>query len=182
MYHINLPSHTMQIDNFEFKAKVDTYKSYEEKLLELNPEYKGVDHQVDTYFVQLKGRLKLREGNIENSLIFYNRPNSPTAKLSKVILYKFDPNPALHAILSTLFETLVVVKKTRKIYFIDNVKFHFDQVSGLGEFIEVESIGKEGSHTIEELSKSTHFYQNYFGISEEQLIEMSYSDLLLEKA
>ena len=56
----------MNIKNFEFKAKVDNLEEYENKLLKLNPFFKGTDHQIDTYFNVSKGRLKLREGNIEN--------------------------------------------------------------------------------------------------------------------
>jgi len=44
-------------------------------LLMLHPKFQGLDHQIDTYFNVQKGRLKLREGNIENSLINYDRKN-----------------------------------------------------------------------------------------------------------
>ena len=54
----------MNILNFEFKAKTDNLEEKEQKLLELDPLFKGEDHQVDTYFHVEKGRLKLREGNI----------------------------------------------------------------------------------------------------------------------
>jgi adenylate cyclase class IV len=63
----------MSIKNFEFKAKVEDLDKYEQKLLTLNPVFYGIDHQVDTYFNVSNGRLKLREGNIENALIDYER-------------------------------------------------------------------------------------------------------------
>ena len=63
----------MKIQNFQFKTKVDNLDKYEKKLRSLNPEFKRLDHQIDTYFNVSKGRLKLREGNIENSLINYDR-------------------------------------------------------------------------------------------------------------
>jgi len=63
------------IKNREFKAKVDQLESYEQKLLKLNPTFKGIDHQKDTYYnVDTGKKLKLREGNIENALIYYERP------------------------------------------------------------------------------------------------------------
>jgi adenylate cyclase, class 2 len=40
----------MQLKNFEFKAKVDDINKYENKLLYLNPDFHGIDHQIDTYF------------------------------------------------------------------------------------------------------------------------------------
>ena len=40
----------MNIKNFEFKARVDNLEQFENKLLALQPVFKGVDHQIDTYF------------------------------------------------------------------------------------------------------------------------------------
>ncbi|RYZ45291.1 MAG: adenylate cyclase, partial [Chitinophagaceae bacterium] len=57
--------------NFEFKAKHSAIGEAEKILLQQQPLFVGEDHQVDTYFNVPTGRLKLREGNIEQSLIFY---------------------------------------------------------------------------------------------------------------
>ena len=143
----------MNIKNFEFKAKVNAIKSYEEKLLTLQPFYKGLDHQIDTYFNAKQGRLKLREGNIENSLIHYQRENLASSKLSNIILYKHEPNAALKNILTLELGVKVVVDKKRKIYFINNVKFHFDVVENLGFFIEVEAIDDKDEFTVEALKE-----------------------------
>ena len=59
--------------NFEFKATTTNQQAQEEKLKILNPTYIGEDHQKDTYYNVTEGRLKLREGNIENALIWYQR-------------------------------------------------------------------------------------------------------------
>ena len=63
----------MGIKNFEFKARVYNLDNYDKKLLSLDPAFHGIDEQVDTYFRVSKGRLKIREGNIENALIYYER-------------------------------------------------------------------------------------------------------------
>jgi len=55
----------MDLINFEFKARVNNLDELEKKLLKINPIFKGVDHQIDTYFRVPDGRLKLREGSIE---------------------------------------------------------------------------------------------------------------------
>ncbi len=78
----------MKIKNFESKVKVDRIEKYESILLKLNRTFKGFDHQIDTYFNANKGRLKLREGNIENSLINYDRQNISGSKLSVILLYQ----------------------------------------------------------------------------------------------
>jgi adenylate cyclase class IV len=48
----------------------------------------------------------------------------------------------------------IVVDKRRKIYFIDNVKFHFDVVENLGTFIEVEAIDSKEEFRLEELERT----------------------------
>jgi predicted adenylyl cyclase CyaB len=168
----------MKIKNFEFKAKVDSIEAYENKLLILNPVFKGTDHQIDTYFNVTKGRLKLREGNIENALINYDRENVNDAKQSDVILYQHEPNAALKNILTKQLGLKITVDKKRKIYFIDNVKFHFDNVKGLGTFLEVEAIDSNETFTIEQLKAQCDKYFNYFGLDKSQLVDKSYSDLV----
>ena len=168
----------MNIRNFEFKAKVADLETYENKLLQLNPLFKGEDHQIDTYFNVSKGRLKLREGNIENALINYNRENTADSKLSEVILYKHQPAKALKDILILQFGIKIVVDKRRKIYLMDNVKFHFDVVEGLGTFIEVEAIDDANKYPTEELKQQCDHYYQYFGLTQSQLIDKSYSDLM----
>jgi len=49
----------------------------------------------------------------------------------------------MHNLLSKLHEQLLQFNKSRKIYFIDNVKFHLDTVEGLGSFLEIEAINMQ---------------------------------------
>lgn len=84
-------------------------------------------------------------------------------------------------ILSKALGVLVVIDKKREIYFIDNVKFHIDIVKDLGTFVEIEAIDNDGSIGKDKLLKQCQFYLDLFKISKEDLISVSYSDLLLEK-
>lgn len=151
----------------------------EEKLLSLKPTYHGQDHQIDTYYNVKQGRLKLREGNIENALIYYERPNTAEAKQSNIILYQHKPDSALQEILEKVSGIKVVVDKKRNIYFIENVKFHFDTVEGLGTFIEAEAIDADGSIGIDKLKEQCAYYFNFFNLHEDQYVDVSYSDLML---
>ena len=171
----------MNIKNFEFKAKVDNLEHYENRLLKLNPIFKGIDHQIDTYFNVTKGRLKLREGNIENSLINYDRENINGSKQSDIILYQHEPNVALKNILTHQLGVKIIVDKKRKIYFIDNVKFHFDIVDSLGTFLEVEAIDNKEEFTIEQLKDQCDKYFNFFELDKSQLMDKSYSELIERK-
>ena len=168
--------------NFEFKAKAADLLYLEEKLQILHPRFAGEDLQTDTYFNVPNGRLKLREGTIENALIQYLRGNTANAKESHVILYQHQPNENLkQALVASLGVKIVVVKK-RKIYFVENVKIHFDAVEGLGTFVEVEAIDKDGTLDIDKLKEQCNFYANLFAIAPTDYVAGSYSDLLLEPA
>ena len=74
----------------------------------------------------------------------------------------------------------VVVKKKREIYYISNVKFHIDEVPGLGSFVEIEAGNVFADLSQEELREQCDFYMNEFGIQQEDLVENSYSDMLLK--
>ncbi len=166
--------------NFEFKATAANIDQLEEKLTTLNPIFKGVDHQIDTYFNVEKGRLKLREGTIENALIYYERENVGGAKQSDILLYQHEPNPSLKQLLTKVHGIKAVVDKTRKIYFIENVKFHFDRVEGLGTFVEVEAIDTDGRFGIEQLKEQCLYYQTFLNVAPMHLLSESYSDMILK--
>lgn len=170
----------MKIINFEFKAKTNNLDKLEQKLIQINPIFKGEDHQRDTYFNVDKGRLKLREGNIENSLIYYERENTANSKQANVLLYKHQANESLKDILIKLYGIKIIVNKKRKIYFIDNVKFHFDELEKLGTFVEVEAIDENGNIGVEKLKKQCDKYADFFELKKTDFIDKSYSDLLLE--
>lgn len=167
--------------NVELKAKCDNQEKLRNILKEKNADFKGIDHQIDTYFKVNSGRLKLREGNIENALIFYERENKSGPKKSKILLYKPSPNPNLKEILENALGILAIVDKKREIYFIDNVKFHLDDVKGLGFFMEIEAIDEDGSIGEKKLLEQCQLYLDLFNISEKDFISCSYSDLVLEK-
>ena len=167
--------------NFEFKAATNKLNELEEKIQIFNPKFIGIDHQIDTYFNTQIGRLKLREGNIENALIHYVRTDVANAKQSNVLLYQHQANKDLKEILIQSNGVKVIVDKIRKIYFIDNVKFHFDTVKNLGTFVEVEAIDSNGNIGIKQLKEQCNFYATLFQIQYQNFIDCSYSDLLINQ-
>ena len=167
----------------EIKARCNDPLSIEEILKGQNAEFRGVDHQIDTYFRVATGRLKLREGNIENTLIHYNRPNQSGPKQSDVTLFKTPTEAAsLKKILTDSMGILTIVDKKRSIYFIENVKFHIDEVKTLGHFVEIEAINSENINTVlspAALHKQCRFYIEMFNIQKSDLLSHSYSDMIL---
>ena len=170
----------MEILNIEFKASCKDIAVAEAILQQHNPFFKGTDRQVDTYFNVPNGRLKLREGNIENALIHYERENTASSKSSHVLLYQHQPDENLKAILTKALGVKAVVDKQRKIYFIDNVKFHFDTVKELGTFLEVEAIDKDGIIGKEKLQDQCEFYADLLKVGKDDFMSVSYSDMIME--
>jgi adenylate cyclase, class 2 len=167
--------------NVEIKARCNQPKSVREYLLNHHAEHRGTDEQTDTYFNVQHGRLKLREGNIENNLIYYERTNQAGPKNSQFRLVKIEDAKGLKAALTSSIGIKVVVKKKREIYYINNVKFHIDEVPGLGSFMEIEAGNILADLSQEQLKEQCDFYMKELGILPSDLIEGSYSDLLLEK-
>lgn len=170
----------MSFLNIEIKAKCADATFIRNYLLSNGADFKGTDRQTDTYFNVPTGRLKLREGNIENNLIYYERDNQAGPKSSHFQLVKVEDANGLKEVLIKSNGVKVVVEKSREIYFIDNVKFHLDEVPGLGSFVEIEAGNIDANLSKEQLKEQCDFYLKEFGIKEEDLIEVSYSDMLLK--
>jgi adenylate cyclase class IV len=187
--------------NVEIKARCADPARARATLLALRARLVGPDQQTDTYFRVPNGRLKLREGQIENNLIFYSRPDQEGPKRSDVILYGTRPGSDLKALLTAALGALVAVEKRREIYFVEvsdievlgdpaaptrardheNVKVHLDTVTGLGSFVEVEAIDLDGSLGPALLEAQCRRLMARLGVADEDLVPESYSDLLLAR-
>ena len=169
----------MKLLNFEFKAHLHDVAHVRATLKSLRARSLGTDRQVDTYFHVPEGRLKIREGRIENSLIFYHRTNSARARRSTVEMMLLPRRNSMRAILTAALGVLAVVDKRREIYFVGNVKIHLDRVRGLGTFVEVEAMTRTGD--IRKVRAQAAKFQKLFAISPADIIPQSYSDLVLGK-
>jgi adenylate cyclase, class 2 len=173
----------MQGINIEFKARMRDEKRVRAALKGLHPRIAGTDHQVDTYFNTLSGRLKLRQGNIEKALIFYQRQNAAKVRSSRVLLCEFsDPTQArtLKQVLASSLGVAAVVDKVREIYFVDNIKVHLDRVRRLGKFLEVEAFVKNGN--LRRGRKQAEQIKDLFGVLPDDILSQSYSDMILERS
>lgn len=166
-----------KVINVEIKAKCDDPQKIREVLFTLNTRYIGLDHQIDTYFIVNYGRLKLREGNIENNLIHYDRENISEPKTSNCLLYKSNPDSSLKEILVKSLGIFKIIEKKREIFFVDNVKIHIDEVKGLGSFVEIEASSKNEDFSKEQLLSQCNHFLKVFKINPDNLIPCSYSDM-----
>ncbi len=167
--------------NVEIKARCSRAGFVRDYLQSQKAEYRGIDEQTDTYFRVPSGRLKLREGNIENNLICYERINQAGPKESAFNLVKIEDAKGLKEVLTKSIGVKVVVKKKREIYYIGNVKFHIDEVPGLGSFLEIEAGNVLADYPQEKLKEQCDFYMKELQIKEEDLVHLSYSDMLMEQ-
>jgi predicted adenylyl cyclase CyaB len=166
--------------NVEIKAHCRDPEGVRDRLKSAGARYVGLDRQTDTYFRVRKGRLKLRQGNIENTLIFYRRGDEAGPRPSFVRLYHPPDPESLRELLVAALRVEVVVKKTRHIYFLSNVKVHVDSVEGLGHFLEIEAIGDPGPDIEAVLEQQCRRTMSLLGVEDDVLVDRSYSDLLVE--
>jgi adenylate cyclase class 2 len=168
--------------NIEIKAKCFHPQKVEAFLVSANAIFKGTDNQKDTYFNVPIGRLKLRQGNIENNLIFYKRNDQKGPKQSDFHLMRMADATGMENLLAEALGIKVIVEKKRKIFFLDNIKIHLDEVPQLGSFVEIEASNVTNPLlTVEELYKQCADLMKHFEIKDEDLIENSYSDMLLNQ-
>ena len=137
--------------------------------------------QKDTYFEVARGRLKLREEEgSPTSLIAYERPDVRSQKESRYRIVEVHDADGLREALTDVLGIRVVVTKERRLFVFDGVRIHLDCVDGLGDFIEFEGVvGSDGSSDLERFEKLLTELRHSFGIAEGDLLEGSYSDLLL---
>src|SRR5262245_43798408 len=145
-------------NNVEWKATVyepERQRALAEQLAGSAPQ---LLHQSDTFFHVANGRLKLRQfSSASGELIHYLRPDQPGPKQSVYSLFRTDQPDELRDLLARSLGVLGVVRKKRWLYLAEQTRIHFDEVDGLGTFLEVEVVlqlnqsVKEGEQIAEEM-------------------------------
>jgi predicted adenylyl cyclase CyaB len=74
----------------------------------------------------------------------------------------------------------VIVDKRREILLFHNVRIHLDDVAGLGTFLEFEAV-LSGDIDPARGEAQIDFLRNEFGIAAEDLLAVSYAELLLQR-
>ncbi len=166
--------------NIEIKAKTRNPERIRNILKRENANKIDILKQKDTYFNSSISRLKLREINNEKFvLIQYERADKKKAKVSNYSIYKTNSPDQLKKCLIQSLGIKIIVEKIREIYQIENTRIHLDTVKGLGTFIELETVVKYDSQ-MDTFHKENKKIQKLLNISLEDLIEGSYSNLLLD--
>jgi len=169
----------MPATNIDIKARYADLRRARQIALRLGAKLAGRDRQVDTYFRVPRGRLKLRESKLSASeLLPYIRADRRGPKRSDYEVIRVPSGQRVKAILSRVLGVRTVVRKTRDIYWLGNVRIHLDRVDGLGTFIEFEAVF-DGSPRAERANREkVRKLLAAFGIAGKDLVKVSYADML----
>lgn len=132
--------------NIEYKIKTPGHAQILSDLRKLHARKISTSHQVDTYFLGAKGRLKLRDIDGKRfELIQYTRANKTASRASNYVFIPLQKNQAQKIQLMCLHafgNKTLIVKKRRVRYMYKHTRIHVDTVNRLGTFVELETVVK----------------------------------------
>ena len=171
----------------ETKLKIDYIEHIEERVKELSGEYKGEKTEIDLYFDHpgmqiLSGGCALRVRDSGGKyMLTYKGPKKDDETTSRdEIEIGIESASEMVKILGELgFYEICVIKKLRKTYHLEDLIITLDNVTDLGEFIEVE--GKANNDEEFEEKKGEIFkLLKKLGLSTEAISQRSYLEMLLD--
>ena len=134
--------------------------------------------QADTFFGISNGRLKLREQRGKGAcLIFYRREGKKGPKSSVYTLVPAGDPAKTRRSLSRLLGVTKKVFKRRIVCHAGRTRIHFDEVRGLGRFIELEVVLRPGERAAAGRREATSLMKA-LGIRRADLLSCAYADLL----
>ena len=165
--------------NIELKARFPELAQARKIATSLANRGTTIEHQIDTYFACPLGRLKLRRrGGLSAQLIAYQRTDRLEATPSEYQILEISDADHCQSLLASALGILCVVDKQREVFLYDNIRIHLDRVDRLGEFLEFEAMLLPG--ICEDLARQQVVdLIARFGLDFGDLIEVSYSDLLM---
>ena len=167
--------------NIEIKARVRDLYEIRRRAEALSDTRCDVIHQLDTFFVTPKGRLKLRVLAPNNGqLVWYVRADQEGPKRSDYEIFETDEPETLRNILAAAYGVRGTVKKVRYLYMVGQTRVHLDDVQGLGYFMELEVMLEEGQSDMEGQSIAEDLMQK-LGVTTADLLVGAYIDLLEKK-
>jgi predicted adenylyl cyclase CyaB len=169
-------------ENVEIKAVLPDPARAEQIATRLSGGNGEVIQQVDIFFPSEHARLKLRMlGPNSGELIRYERPDLAAARSSRYVIARTPDPQNLLEILTATLGTSGTVTKTRRLFLVGQTRVHIDEVEGLGNFLELEVVLRDGQ-TESEGRRIAEQLLSEFGIRPEQLVAKAYIDLLRTKA
>jgi predicted adenylyl cyclase CyaB len=164
--------------NIEIKARVRDFSALKNRAEALSDTPVEVIPQEDVFFHTPQGRLKLRllPGQ-RGQLIYYTRPDQEGPKRSDYHISNTADPASLQRVLARAYGIRGIVRKTRYLYLAGQTRIHLDDVEGLGQFMELEVVMREGQ-TDPEGQAIAEGLMSSLGVEKSDLLEGAYLDLL----
>ncbi len=135
-------------------------------------------NQEDVFYQSPRGRLKLRIfDERRGELIFYRRPDQVGPKTSEYYIHPTDRPGSLRQVLDLSLPQVGVVRKRRDVFLVGQTRLHFDQVEGLGRFLELEVVLRPGQAIAEGECVANELMAR-LEIERGDLIDTAYIDLI----
>lgn len=164
--------------NIEIKARIDSVEMLAPEVAALAQDGPIEIVQDDTFFACARGRLKLRAlSAVAGELIFYERANQAGPKESFYVVSPTTSPDSLREVLSLACGQAGRVRKHRTLYLIGRTRVHLDRVEGLGDFVELEVVLRDGESSDSGEAEARRL-MTVLGITPAQLREGAYVDLL----
>ena len=168
--------------NIEIKARVRDLAGLKTRAAKLSDTPVEVIPQEDTFFNVPQGRLKLRIlAPDHGQLIHYQRLDQGGPKRSDYHIAETPDPESLKRVLSLAYGIRGVVKKTRYLYLAGQTRIHVDDVDGLGQFMELEVVLREGQGDAEGQAIAEGLMTS-LGVERADLLECAYMDLIEDQS
>lgn len=163
--------------NIEIKARPRDWAAQVKKGLALADATERLA-QADTFFNCANGRLKLREQRgRDHYLVFYNRADAKGPKASSYTLVPVSDAAGTKRTLARLLGVAGRVVKKRLVCHAGRTRIHFDEVQGLGRFIELEVVLRRGESAAAGRREAGRLMRE-LGIGAADLLAGAYADML----
>jgi predicted adenylyl cyclase CyaB len=164
--------------NVEIKARIAGVAALEPLAARLANGGPRVLEQDDTFFASPNGRLKLRDQFADGAeLIFYRRADESGPKESFYVRVPVPDPDAMRALLALAHGQTGRVRKRRVLFLVGRTRIHLDTVAGLGEFLELEVVLRDGESTAQGVAEAQRIMAE-LGVGTQQLIQGAYVDHL----
>ena len=166
--------------NIEIKARIDSVDALLPRAQALADGGTPVLIEQDDQFFRVppgRGRLKLRrfaDGSAE--LIQYQRPDGPEARASDYLRVPVPDADALAQALTRALGAAGRVLKRRWLMLVGQTRIHLDRVQGLGDFLELEVVLRDGQSDAEGRAIAERLLRE-LGLADAPRIAGAYLDL-----
>jgi predicted adenylyl cyclase CyaB len=164
--------------NIEIKARLEQPEAVLERARALADGPAELLEQDDSFFAAPHGRLKLRaHAGGPAELIHYERPDAEQARASDYVRVPVPDPDTLRVALTRALGAAGRVRKRRWLLRVGATRIHLDRVEGLGDFIELEVVLREGQPDAEGAAVAEALMQA-LGLAQAPRLARAYVDLL----